>query len=127
MVAGHAQQRGQAMVEYVVILAALTAALLLAGNGSVEDLRQAVVDRHRGQSYALSLSEIPETDDLELLAEYYRDLGKYPELADQLGNAGGQLGQLADQLEATNRLLGGFDPAAIADAATGYDFRFDLF
>ncbi|GEM_PF-1872311 len=127
MVANHDRQRGQAMVEYVVILAALTAALLLAGNGSVEDLRQAVVDSQRGQSYALSLSEIPETDDLERLAEYYRELGKYPQLADQLGSAGGRLGQLADQLEATNQLLGNFDPADIAEAATGYEFQFDLF
>lgn len=121
------RQRGQAMVEYVVILAALTAALLLAGSGSVEELRQAVVDKQRGQSYALSLSEIPETDDLGELAGYYKDLGKYPQLAEQLDGSGAQLNQLADRLEQTNQLLGNFNPQNIAEAATGYRFDFDVF
>lgn len=115
------------MVEYVVILAALTAALLLAGNGSVEALRQAVVDKQRGHSYALSLSELPETDDLGQLAEYYDALGKYPELATQLHSGSQQLGGLADRLEQTNQVLGNFDPRAIAEAATGYNFKFNPF
>lgn len=118
------RQRGQSMVEYVVILAALTAALLTAGNGSVEALRNSVVDWHRGQSYALSLSEIPETDDLGELATYYQDLGKYPELADQLAGAGDSLDTLADRLQQTNQLLGDFNPKDIAEAATGYSFDF---
>jgi len=105
------RQNGQSMVEYTVILAALTAALLAAGPGSVEELRQGVVDKQRGYSYAISLSEIPESGDLQEIAAYYKRLGKYPALQPQLAAGGQKLGQFVSQLEQADKLLSQFDPA----------------
>jgi len=99
---GKRLQGGQSMAEYVVILMALTAALLWPWDGTEEgrpvglmqndpgSLLQAVANKHRGHVYALSLPEIPETDDLVDLADYYDSLGKYPELSPQV-RQGGQL------------------------------------
>jgi hypothetical protein len=83
------------MVEYVVVLSALTLAVLAIGDGdfstpedsNIEELRQAIGFRHRGYSYAVSLSEIPEAENPLEVAEYYNSLGKHPELASQM--AGG--------------------------------------
>jgi len=106
-----ALQRGQSMVEYTVILAALTAALLAAGRGSVDELRKAVIDKQRGYSYAVSLSEIPESGDLTEIAAYYKRLDKYPGIQAELAAGGRKLGQFARQLEQADRLLSQFDPA----------------
>jgi Flp pilus assembly pilin Flp len=82
-----APSKGQAMVEYIVILAALSAALITAGDGSIGfskkdegSLVQALHHRYTAQAYALSISEIPEGKSLDELADYYRELNKYPEL-----------------------------------------------
>jgi hypothetical protein len=90
--------KGQAMVEYIVITAALVAALLTANNdslsglvqgqGSIASFEDAVQDKQRGYSYALSLSAIPETDDLVELADYYDSLGKFPELSTEIRSGG---------------------------------------
>lgn len=104
-------QTGQSMVEYVVILAALMAALLAPGLGSIgtdqteqDSLLKAVVDKHRGHTYALSLSEIPETDDMASLSNYYDSLGKYPDLSQQLGKVGRFTGGLKQLGSALNQL-----------------------
>jgi Flp pilus assembly pilin Flp len=90
--------RGQAMVEYVVILVALSAALISAGNGSIGfskkddgSLVQALHNRYTTQTYALSISEIPEGRSLTELAEYYKGLDKYPALNSKLEIAGSTL------------------------------------
>jgi Flp pilus assembly pilin Flp len=83
---------GQAMVEYAVVLVALTLAVLAVGDGdfstpedsNIDELRQAVDFRYRGYTYAVSLSEYPESEDLLEIADYYDSLGKHPELADQM-------------------------------------------
>jgi hypothetical protein len=107
---------GQAMVEYLVVLAALIAALLLSGIGSVGltqddkgSLLKAVADKHRGQGYGLSLSEIPETDDLVKLSLYYDSLGKYPELSKQLKSGGGSLNTFTNVLNEVNKEMGNFN------------------
>jgi len=109
-------QTGQSMVEYVVILAALTAALLTPGLGSVgltqndaDSLLRAAANKHRGHGYALSLSEIPETDDLVQLSAYYDSLGKYPDLSAQLASGAGTLTQLSNRLNTINGTLQGFN------------------
>jgi len=105
------KQRGQSMVEYVVILMALSAALLTVdytsrtgvdmpegyiGTSEADEgsLIQAIHMKHRGHNYALSLAEIPETDDWVALADYYDSLNKYPELSAQIRSGGDKLGQL---------------------------------
>jgi Flp pilus assembly pilin Flp len=95
---------GQSMVEYTVILVALTLAVLAAGDGdfstpedgNINELRQAVQFKYRGYSYALSLSEIPESDNLVEVADYYDSMGRHPELADQLSLAGGSLDSMLE-------------------------------
>ena len=58
-------QKGQSMVEYAVILGALTFAMfapITGSDGNIESVEDGVLDRQRGYTYALSLSAIPETD-----------------------------------------------------------------
>ena len=103
------------MVEYVVILGALSAALLTVdyttrdgtdipngyigtGEGDQGSLIQAINQKHRGYGYALSLSEFPESDDWATLSAYYDSLEKYPELSSQLRSGGQALGQVTSGL-----------------------------
>jgi Flp pilus assembly pilin Flp len=89
-----ARLKGQAMIEYIVILGVLTAALLTAGEGSIGmskddegSLVAALHKRYTTQTHALSISEAPETTNFNDLALYYKSLGKFPKLADGLGEA----------------------------------------
>ncbi len=98
-------EKGQGMVEYIVILAALTTALIAAGNGSVgfskdddDSLVQALHERYTAQAYAISISEIPEGRDLVELADYYNELGKYPSLSSKLDSAGSTLNKVSGGL-----------------------------
>lgn len=130
------RQVGQAMVEYTVILLALTAALLAPSlwrsSGGDEtgvigldqsqrgSVLRAVANKHRGYGYALSLSEIPEMDGpkqpgqaqepLMELADYYDSLGKYPKLSPQLRAAGGQIGTLTSQVNGLTSQLTRYVP-----------------
>jgi len=112
------KQLGQSMVEYVVILGALSAALLAPGLGSIgtsptdqNSVLKAISDKHRGHGYTISLSEPPETDELLVLADYYDRLGKYPELSAQLRSGGTKLGAFSSHLtqlgSAINQLKAG--------------------
>jgi hypothetical protein len=82
------------MVEYTVILVALTTALMTAGLGSVglsknddQSLLQGLHKRYTTQAYSLSITELPEGRNLTELAEYYESLDKYPELRQRLQDA----------------------------------------
>ena len=98
-------QRGQSMVEYTVVVMALALALLAPGLGSNESLRQAVVNQQNGYSYAISLSDMPETDDLTELADYYDSLGKHPELSKDLRSGDQAMKDFADKyMETTGKL-----------------------
>jgi len=99
------KQSGQSMVEYVVILGALTTALLTAGVGNIgfskaddQSLMQAMHNRYTDQAFALSISELPEGRDLTELASYYNELDKYPELAKQLQASGAMLNKVTSGL-----------------------------
>jgi hypothetical protein len=82
-------QNGQSMVEYVVILSVLTLALVASSGGdSFQAMELAVQDRQRGYTFAVSMSALPESDTYKVLADYYDDLGKYPELSKQLHKGG---------------------------------------
>lgn len=122
------KQSGQSMVEYVVILMALAGALLGTGDGGVvitqtgnigmaqtdpNSLLKAVSDKHRGYGYALSLSEIPETDNLLELALYYESLNKYPELSPQIKSGAAKLGELSNHLTNLGNLIKNLNPSSI--------------
>lgn len=124
------RQKGQAMVEYTIVVMALIAALLApsiwlssdtSGEGTIGldqsqqgTLLRAVANKHRGYGYALSLAEIPETDgtDVKLkeLAAYYDSLGKYPGLSAQLKQGANKLTQWNGQLNSLNKLLSQYVP-----------------
>lgn len=98
-------QRGQSMVEYTVVVVALALALLAPGLGSNESLRQAVENQQNGYSYAISLSDIPETDDLTELADYYDSLEKYPDLSSDLRGGDQAMKDFVDKyMETTGKL-----------------------
>ncbi len=122
------RQLGQSMVEYVVVLAALVAALLAPGLGSVgvtqddtDSLLRAAASKHRGHGYALSLSEIPETDSLADLSAYYDSLGKYPELSAQLASGSDVLNQLASVLDTVDSSMESFGLDAFEDPFESID------
>ncbi|MFT7491751.1 MAG: Flp pilus assembly pilin Flp [Pseudohongiellaceae bacterium] len=103
------RSKGQAMVEYVVILGVLVTALLTAGEGSIGltknddgSLVQALHNRYTAQAYALSLSESPELNDLAELASYYKSLDKFPELSNKMNEADQFLIKLASNLNEVN-------------------------
>ena len=93
---------GQAMVEYTVIMSFFVILLLQAGDvenegyASVFQLEEAIQNKQRGYSYALSLSAIPETDNLTELADYYDSLGKYPKLSEQIAQGDQAMKGLVD-------------------------------
>lgn len=112
------RQTGQSMVEYTVILVALTMAVLAVGDGdfstpedsNIDELRQAIDFNHRGYTYAVSLSEYPESEDLAAIADYYDSLGKHPELADQMrGGVSTIKSYVTDYVETTSYFQD-FDP-----------------
>ncbi|MEJ2061296.1 MAG: hypothetical protein P8Y64_12555 [Gammaproteobacteria bacterium] len=51
-------QRGQSMVEYLVVVSALLVAFLAAPN-VIQELEQNMTARQQGYNYAMSLSQIP--------------------------------------------------------------------
>jgi hypothetical protein len=109
---------GQAMVEYVIVLVALTLAVLAVGDGdfstpedgNIDELRQAVDFRYRGYTYAVSLSEYPESEDLLEIADYYDSLGKHPELADQLRGGYSTIESYVEDYVSTTSYFRDFDP-----------------
>ena len=124
-------QNGQSMVEYVVICAALTLAMFAPLNayvfnsganignqdGNIESLEDAVLDRQRGYTYALSLSAIPETDDYGDLADYYDELGKYPALAAEMHSADDALDEFVEGYTTASDAVRDIDPLSPPSAS----------
>jgi len=52
-------QRGQSMVEYLVVVTALIAALIL-GDDVMKQMRDALKGSYEGYSYTLSIAEMPD-------------------------------------------------------------------
>lgn len=69
------REKGQSIVEYTVVSASLL--LVAAGPGAdyVADLTDAVRDNYRAYSYAVSLSDFPDKEDLDDLNDMYVDQG----------------------------------------------------
>ena len=75
--------RGQAMVEYTVILAFGLMMLLGPGGDVLRDLADVMHNNYRGYTYALSMSPLPDFDTGTELREYVEGLGLDPELDEQ--------------------------------------------
>jgi hypothetical protein len=75
--------RGQAMVEYTVILAFGLMMLLGPGGDVLRDLADVLKNNYRGYSYAMSMSPLPDFDTGSELREYVEGLGLDPELDEQ--------------------------------------------
>lgn len=77
------RQRGQAMVEYTVILAFGLMMLLGPGGDVLRDLADVMKNNYRGYTYALSMSPLPEFDTGPELREYIDALALEPELDEE--------------------------------------------
>ena len=120
-------QQGQSMVEYTVVLVALTTALMTAGLGSVglsknddQSLLQAMHQRYTTQAYSLSITELPEGRDLAELADYYNSLDKYPELSQRLQDASESINKVSQGIakvsDGVNTLKAYTDPKKALDS-----------
>lgn len=112
----YVKQSGQSMVEYTIVLVALTMALLAVSGGSnnqdgnIYELQQAIVEKFRGYSYAVSLSEYPESDNLTTIADYYDSMGRHPEVANQLREGDSKVTEIIDTYVDVTAPLRDFDP-----------------
>jgi hypothetical protein len=129
MVHNKNSQSGQSMVEYVVVLAVLTLAVLGMGDGdfstpedsNIDELRQAINYRHGGYSYAVSLSEIPEAESPLEVAQYYDSLGKHPELASQMSGGYSAIQNYVDQYVNVTTGMRNFDPSELPNSFENID------
>lgn len=125
-------QSGQSMVEYTVILIAITAALMGLGLGPGESkfgtiglnkneqdsLLNVMHRRYTEQTYALSMSDLVEHPDYGELSSYYDSLDKYPLISPQLANGDRYLDRVSDTVGDAARTvdeLRNFSPQDLVD------------
>ena len=107
-------QKGQSMVEYTVILIALTTTLYsVTQDSSTVDivgtnkdqtgsLMHALHERYTDQSLAIRITELPEYSDLSEISAYYNQLNKFPTLSGQIYRADAEMNKLKNQLDTYN-------------------------
>ena len=109
---GHAWQKGQAMIEYTVV--ATFGILVLTtgpGRGVIGDLEDAVRNNYDGFSYAVSLSDYPDKEDLDALKDMYDEQGMPSDQRDYLAD---------DPVDLVSDLTG-FDFSSLPDVGQGVD------
>ena len=109
---GYVWQKGQAMIEYTVV--ATFGILVLTtgpGRGVIGDLEDAVRNNYDGFSYAVSLSDYPDKEDLDELKDMYDEQGMPSDQSDYLAD---------DPVDLVSDLAG-FDLNNIPDVAQGLD------
>lgn len=106
------------MIEYTVILIALTTTLYSVTQGlstsevvgvnkdQAGTLMNALHQSYTSQNLAIRISELPEYSDLSEMKNYYDQLGKYPTLANQLKSADTQMNNVKQQLDTYNNYIG---------------------
>lgn len=113
-------QLGQSMVEYTVILIALSAALFTVTSSDyghvgtqkldVNDpnfekydrsLLQAMHNRYEAQSYGLRISDLPERN-IDEITGYYNRLEKFPTLSSEIAQVSSNLNKLNQNLNDIN-------------------------
>jgi hypothetical protein len=107
-------QKGQSMIEYTVILIALTTTLYSVTQGSSTtgivgtnkdqkgSLMNALHERYTDQSLAIRITELPEYRDLGEISTYYNQLNKFPTLSGQIYRADAEMDKLKNQLDTYN-------------------------
>lgn len=78
------RQKGQSIVEYTVVSAALLVVAAGPGADYVAELTDAVRDNYRGYSYAVSLSDYPDKENYIELITMYNDQGMPSETREYL-------------------------------------------
>ncbi|MCJ8337757.1 MAG: hypothetical protein MJK10_04755 [Pseudomonadales bacterium] len=102
------------MIEYTVILVALTTTLYsvtqgpstttVIGTDKDQDnsLMQGIHRRYSEQSFGLRITDLPEYSNIDDIKGYYENLGKYPELSKKLGSAAASINQVTAGLDTLN-------------------------
>ncbi|RMG57039.1 MAG: hypothetical protein D6717_05510 [Gammaproteobacteria bacterium] len=84
------RQRGQAMIEYTIVVGAVFLALaatqLEPGEQNMDGLLSAMKEHGRAYSYAVSLSDIPDSEDPETIKAELIAAGVPPEKADMMAH-----------------------------------------
>ncbi len=109
---GYVWQKGQAMIEYTVV--ATFGILVLTtgpGRGVIGDLEDAVRNNYDGFSYAVSLSDYPDKEDLDELKDMYDEQGMPSDQSDYLAD---------DPVDLVSELTG-FDFNSLPDVGQGVD------
>lgn len=107
------KQLGQSMVEYTVILVAITvglSALVIGNEKGLDDdnnpsLLGAMHTRYNQQSYAVRLTELPESQDLTAIVSYYTALNKHPELVKNMGQAATKIKEVTGKIDSVSNKL----------------------
>jgi hypothetical protein len=107
------KQLGQSMVEYTVILIAITvglSAVVIGNEKGLDDdnnpsLLGAMHTRYNQQSYAVRLTELPESQDLTAIVSYYSALNKYPELVNNMGQAATKIKEVTGKIDSVSSKL----------------------
>jgi len=107
------RQLGQSMVEYTVILAAITvglSALVIGNEKGLDDdnnpsLLGAMHTRYNQQSYAVRLTELPESQNLTEIVSYYTALNKHPELVKNMGQAATKIKETTEKIDSVSDKL----------------------
>ncbi len=106
------------MIEYTVILVALTTTLYsvtqglstseVVGVNKDQDgtLMNALHQSYTSQNLAIRISELPEYSDLSEMKKYYDQLEKFPTLANQLQSADTKMNNIKQQLDTYNNYVG---------------------
>jgi len=122
-------QSGQSMIEYTVILMALTALLVnVSGDPdestlglSSEDkntLMYSVHQRYTAQDFGLRVSELPERENLDDITNYYDELEKFPDLSKKLNSVASSINtvtEAVDDIESNISTLSNYDLDAVKD------------
>ena len=122
-------QSGQSMIEYTVILMALTV-LLVNVTGEPEEptlglsrvdentLMYAVHQRYTAQDFGLRISELPVRSNLADITDYYDELEKFPHLSKKLDGGASSINKVTEavnSIESSISTLTDYDLDAVKD------------
>ncbi len=135
--AGYLRQKGQAMIEYTIVTVFGILVLTTGpGRGVIEDLEDAIRNNYNGFSYAVSLSDYPDKDDVDDLEDMYETQG-LPEdrieyladdpvdlISDLIGFDVGNIPDVTEGVDLVDGIKNSLDPADFCDICSGGGFSF---
>jgi len=135
--AGYLRQKGQAMIEYTVV--SVFGILVLTtgpGRGVIGDLEDAIRNNYDGFSYAVSLSDFPDKNDIDDLTDMYEAQGLPDDrvayladdpvdlVSDLVGFDVGNIPDVSEGVDLVDDIKNGLDPADFCDICSGAGFSF---